>query len=89
MSYATRQAKGRLLCCKLSDAVAHVVPGGIGGWDRAWEIVDRPSAEFMVALSAWETSPSTDAAMGVSSAFDHVLSAWREAAAEYATERSA
>ena len=89
MSYADRQAKGQLLCQKLTEAVANIAPRGIGRWDRVWQIVDAPSARFMLALSAWETGPSNDAAMNVSSAYDDVLDAWRVAAAEYAAEWSA
>ena len=43
----------------------------------------------MLALSAWETSPSNDAAMDVSSAYDDVLDAWRQASSEYTTEGAA
>ena len=89
MSYATRQKKGQLLCAKLSEAVAHIAPGGIGRWDRVWEIVDRPSVKFMLALTEWETNPCTDAAKAVSHAYDDVVTAWRVAADEYATEKSA
>ena len=88
MSYADRQAKGRLLSWKLAEAVAILAPKGIGHWDRCWKVVDGPSAEFMLALISWERSPSDDAAMAVSSAYDNVLGAWRQAAAEYATERA-
>ncbi len=89
MSYADRQQKGQLLCQKLAEAVAGIAPKGIGHWDRAWEIVDRPSVKFMLALTAWETNPSTDVAKAVSRAYDDLLSAWRVAADEYAAERSA
>ncbi len=89
MSYASRQEKGRLLCQKLAETVAHIAPTGIGRWDRCWQIVDPPSAGFMLALSAWETSPSNDAAMDVSSAYDDVLDAWRQASSEYTTEGAA
>ena len=65
---------------------AVIAPKGIGRWDRAWEIVDAPSGAFVIALTAWETSPSDEAALVVSGAYDGVLNAWREAASEYTTE---
>ena len=86
MSYSDRQEKGRLLCEKLAAAVASIAPEGIGRWDRCWEVVDAPSAEFMVALTSWETSPSDEAVTTASRAYDGVLDAWRQAAAEYTTE---
>ena len=89
MTYEQRQAKGKILCQKLSEAVAHIVPEGIGRWDRAWEIVDSSSAIFMNALSAWEIDPSDATMQRVSDAYDAVLDAWRRAAAEFCAERSA
>ena len=88
MRYAERQEKGRLLCWKLAEAVANIAPRGISRWDRAWQIVDGPGAEYMVALISWETNPSDAAALQVSDAYDAVIAAWRVAVAECATERS-
>ncbi len=86
--YADRREKGRILCHKLAEAVASIAPKGISHWDRCWEVVDGPGAEYMLALTSWERSPSDEAAMAVSSAYDEVLDAWRQAAVEYATERA-
>ena len=86
--YAGRQEKGRLLCQKLAEAVAHIAPREIGRWDRAWTIVDGPSATFMAALSAWEIDPSDLTMQRVSDAYDEVTDAWRNAAAEYTTEKA-
>ena len=88
MSYADRQEKGRLLSWKLAEAVAAIAPKGIGHWDRAWQIVDGPGADYMLALISWEKSPSDEAAMVVSVAYDGVLEAWRIAAIGYTTERA-
>ena len=87
MSYARRQETGRLLCQKLAEAVARITPEGIGGWDRAWEIVDGSSAEFMLALSSWETAPTDELRLRVSDCYDGVLAAWRQAGVEY-TQRA-
>lgn len=89
MTYEQRQAKGKILCEKLSEAVAHIVPEGIGRWDRAWDIVDGSSATFMAALSAWEIDPSDATMQQVSEAYDLVLEAWRFAAAEFTTDGAA
>ena len=89
MSHADRREKGRILCQKLAEAVASIAPKGIGRWDHCWEVVDAPSAEFMTALSAWEIDPSDMTMQLVHDAYDAVMAAWRVAASEYATERSA
>ena len=86
MTYDQRQAKGKILCEKLTGHVAVIAPTGIGLWDRAWEIVDSSSATFMNLLSAWEIDPSDATMARVSDAYDAVLDAWRFAAAEF-TER--
>lgn len=87
-TYDERQAKGKILCEKLSAQVAVIAPPGIGRWDRAWEIVDGSSATFMNALSAWEIDPSDATMQRVSDAYDHVLDAWRNAAAEYTAKKA-
>ena len=88
MSYDQRQAKGKILCEKLAGHVAVIAPNGIGLWDRAWEIVDGSSATFLNALSAWEIDPSDATMQRVSDAYDNVLNAWRQVAAEYATDEA-
>ena len=89
MSYTTRQEKGRLLCQRLAEAVASIAPEGIDGWDRAWEIVDGSSTEFMLALSSWETAPTDELRLRVSDCYDDVLAAWTQAAAEYTRRATA
>ena len=88
-THEQRQAKGKILCQKLAAAVASIAPKGIGCWDRAWQIVDAPSAEFMAALSAWEIDPSDMTMQRVSDAYDVVMAAWGVAVAEYTTEGAA
>ena len=87
-TYEQRQSKGKILCEKLTEAVAQIAPEGIGRWDRAWEIVDESSATFMNALSTWEVDPSDVAMQRVSDAYDGVLDGWRRAAAAFVAERS-
>ena len=86
MTYDQRQAKGKILCQKLVEHVGRMAPEGIGRWNRSWEIVDGPSAEFMALLTAWEIDPS-DMTMGrVSAAYDLVLAAWEEAGRAFERE---
>ena len=87
-AYGERQARGKILCEKLAGQVATITPAGIELWDRAWEIVDGSSATFMIALSAWEIDPSDLTLERVTAAYDAVLDAWREAAAEFTAERT-
>lgn len=77
----------REICRRLTEDVASIAPKGIGRWDRAWEIVDQPSADFMAALSAWESDPTSEPAkQGVRDTYGAVLDAWREAAAAWERE---
>ena len=86
--YQERQAKGKILCEKLADQVAVIAPTGIDRWGRCWQVMDAPNATFVIALSAWECDPS-DLTLGrVTAAYDAVLDAWREAAAEFTAERT-
>ena len=86
MSYGQRQETGRQLCERLVERIGEVAAAvPLGHWPP---IADAPSAEFMTALSAWEIDPSDLTMQRVSDAYDNVLDAWRQAAAEYATERA-
>ena len=89
MTHEERQAKAKILCEKLAEAVAGIAPEGIGRWDRCWQVVDAPSAEFMTALSAWEADPSDMTMQLVHDAYDAGMAAWRQAASEYTTEGAA
>ena len=89
MTYEQRQTKGKILCEKLTEAVASITPKGISHWDGCWEVVDAPSATFMTVLSAWEIDPSDVTMQRVSDAYDAVMAAWRVAVAEYTTEGAA
>ena len=86
MTYDQRQAKGKILCQKLVEHVGRLAPEGIGRWNRAWEIVDTPSAEFMALLTAWEIDPSDMTMERVSAAYDLVLAAWEEAGRAFERE---
>lgn len=87
-TFDERQVKAKILCEKLTAHVAVIAPTGIGRWNP-WKIVDGPSAEFMTALSAWETDPSDVTIQRVSDAYDAVMAAWSVAVAEYAAEGAA
>ena len=89
MTFEQRQAKSKVLCERLHSQVAAITPSGISLWDRAWMIVDSPSATFMTALSAWESDPSDVTMHRVSDAYDAVMAAWRVAVSEYVAEGAA
>ncbi len=81
-----RQQHGKEVSGKLMERIGQVAAAvPLGHWPP---IVDAPSSEFMTALSAWEIDPSDLTMQRVSDAYDDVLDAWRQAAAEYATERA-
>lgn len=83
MTAADRREGGIRLCRRLARDVARVAPKGVGEWARAWEIVDGPSAEFMVVLTRWEATGSDDDKPPLREAYFSVLDAWRQAAVEY------
>ena len=57
MTVGDRRDCGTALCHRLAARVADIAPEGIGSWDPAWDIVGGPDAEFMLALSLWESGP--------------------------------
>ena len=77
--------RAKQICQHLSQAVTELVPEGIGRWQGAWDMVAEASADFMLALATWEADPSHESAARVKSAHDAVLTAWRQAAAEFGT----
>lgn len=83
MSTTERTERANRLCRRLAGDVAAIAPAGLGTWDRAWEIVDPPSAELLAALTAWEATGDEEAVAAVKAAYDAVLAAWREAARQY------
>lgn len=86
----TIQERAREICRRLTTDVAAIMPSGIGRWDRAWEIVDAPSADFMAALSAWQSEPTSEPAkQAVRDTYAAVADAWRRAANEYGKHEEA
>ncbi len=79
MSPEERRGRGTELCERLTQDVAEIAPPGIGHWDRTWEIVGPADAQFMVALSDWESEPTPEALATVTAAYDAVLDAWGDA----------
>jgi hypothetical protein len=82
-----RRERGTKLCERLAEDVASIVPKGIGRWDRAWDIVGGPDADFVAELTAWEAEPGTAALERVRGSYRAVLAAWQRAADEYGAER--
>lgn len=76
--------RGTEICRRLTRDVASIAPAGIGHWDRAWQIVAQPDADFMAALTAWESDPTNPTAkQRVRDCYAAVLEAWRRAVTEY------
>ena len=74
-----RSDRARQLCERLTADVAVLTPPGIGHWDQTWETVGDADAEFMVALSGWQSDPTPEALATVTAAYDAVLAAWGNA----------
>ena len=86
MSYEQRQAKCRFLGKGIDGWVDIIAPPGIRHWDLLSKFVDPLGAEFVVALSVWESSPSPETESSLNDVHHEVLAAWRRAAAEFTTE---
>ena len=69
----------RQVCENIARDIQQMAPSGIGRWDPAWEIVASASAEFVLALFAWEDSPSEELESQVRYWGDEVMERWREA----------
>ena len=82
----TRAEAAGKLCEQLAGDVAAVVPVGLGRWPEVWEIVDGPSAEFMIALTAWESTGSEEDRGRGREWYRRLLAAWKEAARQYERE---
>jgi len=82
-----RRERGTLLCQRLANDVGSLAPPGLGTWPRTWDLVAGADAAFMIALTAWEAEPSERLRLRVREAYDAVLDAWRQAAAEYLAHR--
>ncbi|MCH8967241.1 MAG: hypothetical protein IID43_06150 [Planctomycetes bacterium] len=50
---------------------------------RNLNLVSNADAEFMVALSDWESEPTPEALATVTGAYDAVLDAWRDAVSQF------
>ena len=80
---AELRRRGTLICQRLAADVEKITPAGIGRWERAWKIVGNSSADFMIAIAAWEAEPDEKAQDQVRAAYRVVLDAWRRAVAEW------
>ena len=74
---------GRRICENMAREVEQIAPPGIGRWEPAWEIVASASAEFMIALFAWEDSPSDKSEALVRYWGDEVMARWHEAVKKF------
>ena len=73
----------RQVCENIARDIHQMAPSGIGRWEPAWEIVASASAEFMIALCAWEQSPSEELEAQVRYWGDEVMARWHEAVQKF------
>jgi hypothetical protein len=73
----------RQVCENMAREVQQIAPSGLGRWEPAWEIVASASAEFVLALFAWEDSPSEELESQVRYWGDEVMERWREAVQKF------
>ena len=82
----TRAECVQKLCQQLAGDVAAVAPEGIGRWPEVWDIVDAPSAELMIAITAWEATGSEEDRAKVREWYRRVIAAWEEAGRAFERE---
>ena len=73
----------RQVCENMAREVHQIAPSGLGRWKPAWEIVADADAEFMIALFAWEDSPSEELEAQVRYWGDEVMARWHEAVKKF------
>jgi hypothetical protein len=73
----------RQVCVNIAREVQQIAPSGLGRWEPAWEIVADADAEFMIALCAWEDSPSEKLEAQVRYWGDEVMARWHEAVKKF------
>ena len=83
----TRAEAARKLCTQLAEEVEAVAPPGIGHRPETWETVGSADAQFMIALTAWESTGTEEARALVRAAYTRVLEAWHEAVREFESQR--
>ena len=79
----TRSEAARKFCERLARDVEQIAPAGLGGWDHAWEIVAAADVDFVLALTRWEATGTTEHRELVRPAYNRVLDAWRRASTLY------
>lgn len=84
--YTERQERANELCEQVAIAVSIISPPGLERWKFVWEFVDAPNAEFLLALSAWESDPTNEAACAIDRAYGALCNAWRLASAAFLSE---
>jgi hypothetical protein len=84
-----RVERARQICVWLAEQVHQVVPPGLGAWDRCWILVEKPSAEFLDALHAWEQTGAPEDKAAVQDAGAAVIAAWKLAGEEWQRSRQA
>lgn len=77
---ADRAERARIVCQRLTAAVAEVAPPGLGLWSEAWSIVAYPSEGFLAALDQWQRTGAPEDAQDVQRSANDVVAAWAGAA---------
>jgi hypothetical protein len=71
--------RGRLVAEKVIRRIGEVTPTGLGGWEDAWKLVEKPSDAFLDALSTWEREDTPTTRKTLQEAADGLVKAWRKA----------
>lgn len=84
--YNPRQEDGQPLCLLVDLVAAAISSKELDRWDRVWEFVDGPKAEFMLPVTSWEMDATEKAALDVCNAGIVLCDAWRRASAAFLAE---
>ncbi len=65
--------------CQVVARISEVTPPGLGHWDRAWKLVEEPSAALRDAVQAWEREDTSETRDQVNATAGVLVSAWKDA----------
>ena len=86
---ATRRRRTRELCRILAKHVCAFASPGLGLWDDAWKIVEKPSVDFLDAPNEFERTGNESTMDRAKRLSLKVRDAWRDADRQYRAGRRA
>lgn len=83
MTTSDRRRRSNRVCEKFNAEVAEIIPAGFAQWDEGWSMVDPAVADFVAALTAWDSEPNQKTMAAIRRTYASGIEAWRAAAAAF------